>query len=395
VPKPDRTSASRFSLVETGQTTEPLPASDWAGTSAVLKMAVNQVNGRDELFHGVSLRSEIFGEEPAAVAGRTGFSDRSRALQLGHAPMLWEPLTTETGQRIVLFVEIDALRADPNEKRSRTMASTRPPRRLGAALVVLRMTLAVTAMTSLGACKQPLVVGEYQCPGASTEAGSSPSATDPISVPWSTGFENRFCDYPSVDGPGYCYGFPPVSDRFVTSPVHTGDYALEITILTGTDAGAQPQERCVRQGVLPTAAYYGAWYYIPATATNAGLWNLFHIQGGNADRTSIHGLWDVSLVNGASGELRAHLYGFLDGSAGDGPPIPIAQWFQLELYLKRAKDKTGEVALYQDGAQVVDFANLITDDSDWGQWYVGNLASALDPPESTVYVDDVTIRATP
>jgi hypothetical protein len=43
---------------------------------------------------------------------------------------------------------------------------------------------------------------------------------------------------------------------------------------------------------------------------------------------------------------------------------------------------------------VVDFANLITDDTDWGQWLVGNYAEALAPPESTVYVDDVTIRAT-
>ncbi len=280
-------------------------------------------------------------------------------------------------------MEIDALRADLDENRSRNRAGSRE----------LRKALAVAAVCCFGACKPTLVVGEYKCPAVSTEGGSPPSATDPISLPWETGFEDQICDYTQVAG--YCYGFPPVSYQFVTSPVHTGQYALEITIMTGTDAGAQPQERCVRQGVLPTAAYYGAWYYIPATATNTGLWNLFHFQGGNADTTSLHGLWDVSLVNGASGELRTHVYGFLDGSVGDGPPIPIASWFQIVLYLKRAKDKSGEVALYQDGTQVVDFTNLITDDSDWGQWYVGNLASALQPPESTVYVDDVTIRATP
>ena len=302
-------------------------------------------------------------------------------------------MTTKTGQRIVLFVEIDALRAAPDEKRSRTMVRAREPRWHAAARILLRKTLAVAAIGYFGACKQPLVVGEYKCPGGSSEAGSSPSATDPISVPWETGFENQFCDYTQVAG--YCYGFPPVSYQFVTSPVHTGQYALEITILTGTDAGAEPQERCVRQGVLPAAAYYGAWYYIPVTATKTDLWNLFHFQGGNADTTSIHGLWDVSLGVGTDGVLRAHVYGFLDGSGGDGPPIPIARWFQLEFYLKRAKDKTGEVALYQDGSQVVDITNVITDDSDWAQWYVGNLASALQPPESTVYVDDVTIRATP
>ena len=33
----------------------------------------------------------------------------------------------------------------------------------------------------------------------------------------------------------------------------------------------------------------------------------------------------------------------------------------------------------------------MTDDSRWGQWFVGNYATALSPPSSTVYVDDVTI----
>ena len=36
---------------------------------------------------------------------------------------------------------------------------------------------------------------------------------------------------------------------------------------------------------------------------------------------------------------------------------------------------------------------LVTDNTDFGQWYVGNFADALTPPGSTLYVDDVTIRA--
>ena len=42
----------------------------------------------------------------------------------------------------------------------------------------------------------------------------------------------------------------------------------------------------------------------------------------------------------------------------------------------------------------VHLTGLVTDDTDWGQWYVGNLADALVPPASTVYVDDVTISLT-
>jgi hypothetical protein len=75
----------------------------------------------------------------------------------------------------------------------------------------------------------------------------------------------------------------------------------------------------------------------------------------------------------------------------NAPTIPIAAWFHIQFYLKRASDATGEVALYQDGQQLLDLQNLITDDSSYGQWYVGNIVSALTPPDSTVYVDDVTI----
>jgi hypothetical protein len=66
----------------------------------------------------------------------------------------------------------------------------------------------------------------------------------------------------------------------------------------------------------------------------------------------------------------------------------------LEMYIKRAADTTGEVAVFQEGQVALDLTGLSTDDSQWGQWYVGNFANALVPPESTLYVDDVTISAT-
>jgi hypothetical protein len=255
--------------------------------------------------------------------------------------------------------------------------------------------LAVAVLGCLAACKPPLVAGEYRCPKDISEGGAAPGATDPISVPWETSFENLLsCDYERVAG--FCYGFPPAVFRVVPSPVHSGQFAAEFTVQTGTDAGDQPQGRCVRQGVLPTEAYYGAWLHLPKSATNNGLWNLFHFRGGDGpdDIASHHGLWDVSLDNGPTGELNLFLLDFLNGGATESPPIPIGAWFHVVLHLKRAKDRSGEVALYLNGKQVVAFSNLMTDDTDWGQWYVGNLASNLQPSQATVYVDDVTIRST-
>jgi hypothetical protein len=151
----------------------------------------------------------------------------------------------------------------------------------------------------------------------------------------------------------------------------------------------------VRQGALPPNAYYGAWFFLPQSATSNAVWNLVHFQGGSP--AGQHGLWDVSLVNGADGQLEAVVYDFLGGNvyrAASPVAVPINAWFHLEFHLKRATDASGEVALYQNGERLLERTGLRTDDSDWGQWYVGNFANALTPSDFTLYVDDVTIRAT-
>jgi hypothetical protein len=249
----------------------------------------------------------------------------------------------------------------------------------------------VIAALELFGCQQDLNVGEWMC--ASNDADAAPADTsNPIAVPWSTGFEAQFCDYTALAG--FCYAEPLASYTIVTSPVHSGRSAAAFRVEAGNSRGHQT--RCVRQGSLPTAAYYGAWYFVPELVTNSDLWNLIHFEGNDGSGPH-HGLWDISLVNGTGGALEVVVYDFLNGRVrrpATPKPIPIGSWFHLELYLKRAADATGEVALYQDGQQLVRAENIVTDDSSWGQWYVGNLASALTPSDSTLYVDDVTIRAT-
>lgn len=214
---------------------------------------------------------------------------------------------------------------------------------------------------------------------------------DSIAIPWSTGFEDRFCDYTAPIG--YCTA--PVQYEIVSSPVKDGHYAAAFSV-EAVDGGTLQQSRCVRQGILPVQAYYGAWYYLPATATNAHLWNLFHFRGAaSPTATPNAGTLDVSLVNGTAGALFMVLHVFNNNLNQTAPtPIPIGQWFHIEAYLKRSTDATGEAALYQDGMRVADFANVIVDDTNWGEWFVGNLADGLTPPDSTLYVDDITIAAT-
>jgi hypothetical protein len=251
-----------------------------------------------------------------------------------------------------------------------------------AAAVAATLTLAA----ALVSCEPTLVVGDWCAP---SDAGT-PLKTDAIQTPWSTGFEQGFCDFTQTAG--FCLADAHAAYRVVTSPVHSGQFAAAFDVYT---SAAGYQARCVRQGALPPAAYYGAWYYVPVAATNLANWNLLHFQGG--DQSGQHNLWDVSLKSTSTGDLQLFVYDSVNSvtrNAQNPEAVPIGSWFHVELYLKRAADTTGEIALYQDGQVLIDVTGLATDDSDFGQWFVGNLAAALTPPNSTLYVDDVTIGPT-
>jgi len=247
------------------------------------------------------------------------------------------------------------------------------------------------------ACEPNLVVGTWSCPvgpRVENDAGVLEPVTGPVASPWSTGFEQGLCDYYVAQG--FCYGNPPASFEIVDSPVHAGAHAAAFTI--NTDMG--DQVRCAREGTLPTDAYYGAWYYIPELHDGVDNWNLFHFTGGEPGVT-VPGLWDVTLERLNPDDGKLHL--FVRGPFGTGAqrpmdpvPIPIGSWFHIEFRLRRATDATGLVQLFQDDQLLVDLPGVQTENtSSFGQWYVGNLANALTPPDSTVYVDDVTIRPAP
>ena len=222
-------------------------------------------------------------------------------------------------------------------------------------------------------------------------ADAADSGLSPLAVPWSTGFEGASGDPWMPGDTSGCYATAGASFQVVTSPVHSGQHSAAFTV--DTAVASPSQTRCRKQGVLPTAARYGAWYYVPAQETSTGNWNLLHFQGADvADGTSAHGLWDVSLANASGGALHAIVYDFLRTRVlQTSASIPVGAWFHLEVFFRRAADSTGELSLSVDGQVALDLTAITTDDSLWGQWFVGNYATAISPPSSTVYVDDVTI----
>jgi len=217
--------------------------------------------------------------------------------------------------------------------------------------------------------------------------------TGPVAPSWSTGFEQGLCDYYLAQG--FCYVSPPASYEIVDSPVHAGAHAAAFAI----EARPGNQARCAREGVLPTDAYYGAWYYIPELHDDLNNWNLIHFQGGMPGGT-LDTLWDVDVERWDDDTLHLYVFGNLATASAverptDSPPIPIGSWFHIEFLLRRRTDMTGEVALYQNGNPIMNERGIRTETTSFQQWYVGNLANSLTPPASTVYVDDITIRPAP
>ena len=252
-------------------------------------------------------------------------------------------------------------------------------------------SLVFAGLTS--ACEPELVVGKVSvdasstCPPSDSEGGAS----GVVEIGWTTSFENGFCDY---EAPlGFCYVNGDASFVIAENPVpHGGTSAAAFSVNTSSGTA---QTRCFLEGTLPRDAVYGAWFYIPALSQNTGNWNLMYVQGAVGVNT---GLWDVSLGNSDDGSLYLYLFSHL------GPPIPeraqplavpIGSWLHVEFRLLRAPDATGAVALYQDGVLVQEATGIVTDAYDRHHWYVGNLASSLTPPDSTIYVDDVTVTAAP
>jgi hypothetical protein len=258
---------------------------------------------------------------------------------------------------------------------------------------LVRCALAALA-ASAAACDSHILVGDDPAVSCPDDAGSD-DALAPLVVPWQTGFENGFNDYGQ---PPNCYAQPLGSSFTIVSsplPVRSGLHAAAFTVNSALSTPQSSAEtRCVKQGVLPKSAYYGAWYYVPAPATNTGNWNLLHFRGSNVANGPTHGLWDVSLINEPDGALATSVFDFIRMRTLEaGPAIPIDQWFHLEVFFQRSCGATGEFKLYRDGQPVLDVVGP-SDDTAWGGWHVGNFANALSPAVSTVYVDDVTISTT-
>lgn len=252
--------------------------------------------------------------------------------------------------------------------------------------------------TVLCGCEPNLTVGRWECTtppdaaGPLNDAGVLQPVHDALAVPWSTGFEDAFCGYGDVKG--FCYHHGSSTMTLVNSPVRSGRRALSL-VVASEDAGGFADTRCVREGLFPSDAYYGAWFYLTALPGSVDNWNILHFQGGNGT-PSWNNLWDVTLVKTGDGGFGLTLVEGFDGPAlgrQDPPDVPVGAWFHVVFRFLRSTDTTGEITLYQDDQRLFDVKG-VTDPFPYDQWYVGNYVSSTTQPDLSVYMDDVSVSST-
>lgn len=180
-----------------------------------------------------------------------------------------------------------------------------------------------------------------------------------------------------------------------TIVAHSGRYAGLVTL--SPSASMTSTNYLFRDQPSPKAAYYSAWFYVPSTITVSVWLSLTHFRGSmTGDGDNLYALWDVNLYPRVDGSLAAQLYDYTN-QKNYRQPVPVAfpvdAWVQLEVYLVKATDASGRIAVWQDGSLIFDDLGA-TVANDWTEWDAGGASDELAPSPAAVYLDDAAISTT-
>ena len=249
----------------------------------------------------------------------------------------------------------------------------------------------LAACVSLGAtaCGRHVYLGELGDGGNGGTGGDGGNG----GILWQALFETGDLSEWTGDGNGGIY-----MDPRATAPAasannsHRGFYSGAATF---APMGVTSWSYLYRDQPSPPEAYYGAWFFIPAS-TQINSWLSLHHFGyhptaGSADTMPV---WDFHVYPTSGGTLAARLYEsstIKNFEQASPVPVPLATWVHFEILYRKAADATGHITVWQDGAQILDVANVLTAPTDSVQWDAGGGSNDLAPSPAVVYFDDATI----
>jgi hypothetical protein len=225
-------------------------------------------------------------------------------------------------------------------------------------------------------------------------AGCEPRLDVGSDLLWTSRFEAANFDEWTGDGNGKAEAFPtpPNMIEISNERVRRGANAAKLTIDAPSGA-AQGNSALSRAGALPVEAYYSAWYYVPRTIDVSGFWVIFKFR--QQDQATMDELFDLDLINLASGEMSLQLYDHRRQATipldAKDPVVPVSRWFQIEAFYRNAQDTTGRVTFWLDGQPILDVANQAMASTPWVEWSVTSIGETLNPGTAVVYVDDCAV----
>jgi hypothetical protein len=197
---------------------------------------------------------------------------------------------------------------------------------------------------------------------------------------------------PDADAGGYYADTEVPLPVYSTDQAHSGVGSVKVSI--DTTSGAGVIARLYRRIESEGAAYYSAWFYLQEDHTPDSWWSIFLFRAVQ-DRNKSIDLWSVDLVRAADDTLTLAVFDHAKGqtlSATGNPSIRVGQWFQLQAYLRVSPGAPSQLTLWLDGSQFLKLDDTTAAPPDQPlYWVVGNGAARLNPPVSTLYLDDAEI----
>lgn len=205
----------------------------------------------------------------------------------------------------------------------------------------------------------------------------------------------------------------------------SGNYALKMSIDSTSkksnifqqkDSGCR-QFRFKEMNELDEV-YLTAWYYLPKkyVVTPPG-WAMFGQIKSKRDQGQGQSdpiwAWKIETSNDDNLYLHLNFKAAMDGpfvdseyiyhKANDGEfnhhefyqdtiPIPINEWFNLQVYVKQSETYEGQIIVWQDDVEIFNLENIKTKyPGSSSNWSVTSYGGNIIPNIFTVYVDDVSI----
>jgi hypothetical protein len=165
-----------------------------------------------------------------------------------------------------------------------------------------------------------------------------------------------------------------------------------------TAARSEPSEGVRMYRRIETGpAYYSCWFRLEDAHKVSDWWSifLFHSRDDSLSLDNDVSLWDVRVVDVPNGDMQLQFFDHdvMQGTlAGRPARIAPGDWFEIKAYLDYRPPNATRVVVWLDDTQLFDMKNLHTSAQANVFWSVGNGAAGLDPPDSTLDLDDAAIR---